>query len=111
MSAQRRIDHGDLVAATIDLAVAAESVIRRAVDAQLPADTPDWTRKTVARIKISTLIDKPSDYGLPSLVSTVKTLNDVRNEIMHRGDDSRVQLRFYRDAAKAVDELISILAK
>jgi hypothetical protein len=115
MSAHRRIEHGDLVAATIDLAIAAESVIRRAVDAQLPADTPNWTRNTVARINMSTLIDKWPDYGLPAVsqlqwFSTVKRLIQVRNRIMHRWDDSRIQAEFCRDAARAVDELIAVLA-
>jgi len=44
MSAHRRIEHGDLTAATIDLAIAAESVIRRSVDEKLPPSTSERER-------------------------------------------------------------------
>jgi hypothetical protein len=113
MRAHRRIDNGDFVAATIDLAVAVESVIRRAVDAQLPADAANRSRKRVARINMSNLIDLWPAFGLPQLqsLSMVRTLFEVRNKIMHRGKDSSAQREFCRDAAQAVDELIAKLGQ
>jgi hypothetical protein len=62
MRAHRRIDNADLVAAIIDLAVAAESVIRRAVDRQLPANTSEGSRKKVARTNMSTLSGLIMDF-------------------------------------------------
>ena len=115
MSAQQRIENGDLPAAILDLAIAAESVTRYTLDAQLPTDTPKWTRDAVGRINISTLTDKWPEHNLPAIskspwFSTIRTLFQRRNDLMHRGDDQRVDISFCRDAASAVENLIAALS-
>jgi hypothetical protein len=114
MSAQQRIENDDLPAAIVDLAIAAESAIRSILGLQLPNDTPKWTRYAVGRINISTLTDRWVEYNLPAIshlpwFSTIRTLFQRRNELMHRGDNERVRALFCKDAASAVQKLITAL--
>src|SRR5437879_6303658 len=99
MSAYQRIEIGDLNAATSDLAIAAESVIRQFLDRTLPATTPKWARNMAARLNMSELLSKWLKFGFPAIsqlarFKEIKTLIDVRNGIMHRGADPRVNPRF-----------------
>jgi hypothetical protein len=114
MSAHRRIEHGDLTAAIIDLAIVVESVIRRTLDAQLPADTPKWTRSMAGRTTMTDLFNRWLEFNLPTIsdlpwFKVIMTLVEVRNAIMHRGNDQRLRLSFCRAAASAAEKLIVVL--
>lgn len=105
MSAQRRIEMGDLMAGTIDLAIAAESAIRQ---------YPHVSMRTRKR-KMSSLLTDWSKLGFPAITHlpwflSVATLFLVRNQIMHRGGDARVQPSFCRNALSAVGNLIAALS-
>ncbi len=114
MSAQQRIESGDMAAAILDLAIAAETIIRRSIDALLPSDTPEWTRDAIGRINISTFTDKWTEYGLPEISKaqwfpTIRLLLRRRNALMHRGDNDGIGVKFCRDAVSAVENLINAL--
>jgi hypothetical protein len=114
MSAHRRIEHGDLTAAVIDLAIAAESAIRRSVDERLVPATPEKERIKVGRIPMGALLDRWDKLGLPANSNLpwfrdIRALADVRNGIMHRGDDQRVQPDLCRQVSAAVEQLIVAL--
>jgi hypothetical protein len=103
-SARRRIDMNDLTAGTIDLAIAAESAIR-----QFPGTSMGARNGTMSNILANWL-----NLGFPpeshsSWFANVQTLFRVRNKLMHRGDDPRVQISFCRDATCAVESLIAAL--
>jgi hypothetical protein len=105
MSAQQRIEVGDLKASIVDLAIAAESVVR-----QFPK-VPSKMRK---KKRISELFRDWTQLGFPpvqhlSWFSDVKALVLVRNRIMHQGHDSRLTLQFCKSSASAVQQLIGLL--
>ena len=105
MSAQRRIDMHDLMAGTIDLAIAAESVIR-----QFPSISMRARRSTMSNLFANWIkLGFPAASHLAWFIK-VKTLFDVRNKIMHRGNDQRVDISFCRDTASAVEDLITALS-
>lgn len=104
MSAQRRIDMNDLRAGVIDLAIAAEAVIR-----QFPG-----VSMRVRESKMANLFAKWAALGFPRVshlpwFKKVETLFKVRNKLMHSGDSTRVQISFCRDASSAVADLIAAL--
>lgn len=104
MSAQRRIEMNDLNAGIIDLAIAAESVIRQFPGASMGA------RKN----RMSAIFANWTTLGFPSVshlfwFAKVETLFKARNELMHSGNGQRVQISFCRDVASAVKDLIAAL--
>jgi len=104
-NAERRIDINDLRAGIIDLAIAAESVIRQFPGASMRA----------RENKMSTIFANWTKFGFPPAshlpwFAKVDTLFKARNELMHRGDGNRVQISFCRDAASAVENLITALS-
>lgn len=104
MSAQQRIDMNDFTAGTIDLAIAAESVIR-----QFPKLSMHARTKTMSYLFTNwTKLGFPKSAHLPWFTK-VRTLFDVRNKILHRGNDGRVDLSFCHDARSAVEQLFATL--
>ncbi len=106
VSAQRRIDSNDLTAGTIDLAIAAESAIRQFRGVSM--------RKRKSN-KMSELLANWSKLGFPAVSDlpwfrNLEVLFDVRNKIMHRGDDQRVDISFCQNVASAVENLITALS-
>ena len=109
-SAERRIKQGDLRAAVIDLAVAAESAILLYRETNYPA-----RRSEFAKQKISDVFRKWTRCGLPpaehhAWFANVERLFDVRNGLMHRGDDASADISFCHQAFRAVSNLIALLA-
>jgi hypothetical protein len=105
-SAQRRIDMNDLRAGTIDLAIAAESIIR-----QFPRVSIKARKKTT----MSKLFEDWTKLGFPAVshlpwFARLDVLFKVRNKIMHSGDDQAIKISFCRDAVIAVERLIATLA-
>jgi len=104
MSAHRRIEHGDLTAAAIDLAIAAESVIKR-----FPHISQRASKSTM-----SYLLGNWSRLGFPPSThlpwfTNVEALFKVRNKIMHEGADPRVDISFCQQSLSTVEYLIKAL--
>jgi hypothetical protein len=119
MSAQRRIEFGDYRAASIELAIAAESIMRRFFDkvilpsAILPI-APKWAQKKIVDPKMSELLERWTQFGFPDKTqltwfNTIDKLTKVRNGIMHSGEDPEANTEFCRCAASAVEHLITLL--
>jgi len=105
MSAERRLDMNDLRAATIDLAIAAESKIR-----QFPGASRGARKNTISNIFANwTRFGFPATSRFPWFAQ-VKILFRVRNKLMHSGEDRDLQLVFCREAAAAVENLIVALS-
>ncbi len=112
MSAQRRIESSDLRAATIDLAIAAESAIRQCLNRRQSATASQKQRNEIAQTPVAKLVNRLSENGFPatselSWLKDIKELIKTRNGIMHRGKDPLVSPSFYRLAAIAVENLIA----
>jgi hypothetical protein len=101
-SSQRRIEAIDLRAGVIDLAIAAEATIKQ----YSPVS------KTKRDKKVSEILDKWDQFGFPPAgpwLSDLKTLNQVRNYIMHRGDEKQVDPALCKRSLAAVKNLIGLL--
>jgi hypothetical protein len=101
-SAARRIEVADLQAGVIDLAIGAEAAIR-----QFPR-----VSMTKRKNKLSTILDNWDQFGFPPAgqwFSDLRTLIDVRNQIMHSGADKRLNLSFCKKSLSAVKSLTGLL--
>jgi hypothetical protein len=101
-SSQRRIEAADLRAGVIDLAIAAEAAI-----AQYPHVSKTKRDKTISKI-----LDNWDQFGFPPAspwLSDLRNLNPVRNDIMHRGDDTQVDLELCKKSLAAIKNLINLL--
>ena len=111
ISAQQRLDNGDNIASILDLAIAAESLIRNTLDNLLPVDLPHGFRKSMQRLNISDVLARWQKFGLPPLetLDCIRTLFDIRNKLMHRGSDDRANTDFCKSASSAVSILIDTI--
>ena len=107
-SAHQRMEAGDRLGAMLDLAVAVEARIRTALDAKLPSSTAKGIRRAINRQNMSDLFRHWQDYELPNFpnLACLKTLVEIRNEIMHNGTAKRGDAAFFKTTAKAVVQLI-----
>jgi hypothetical protein len=86
----------------IDLAIAVEATIK-----QYPP-----VSKTKRDKPVSEILDKWDQFGFPPAgpwLSDLKTLNQVRNYIMHRGDEKQVDPALCKRSLAAVKNLIGLL--
>lgn len=114
MSAHQRIEVGDYRTASIELAIAAKSVFLRFFDKAVLPHAPKWVYKKFEKPKMSELLGLWNLFGLPDKLQltwfkTIVQLNDVRNGVMHRGDDQKANNKFCKCAASAVEHLITLL--
>jgi hypothetical protein len=101
-SAARRIEVADFKAGVIDLAIGAEAAIR-----QFPR-----VSMTKRKNRLSMILDNWDHFGFPPAgqsFSDLRTLIDVRNQIMHSGADNRLNLSFCKKSLSAVKGLIGLL--
>jgi hypothetical protein len=101
-SSRRRVEAGDLREGIIDLTIAAEAAIR-----QFPRVSKRNRRK-----KLSNIFNDWDQFGFPQAgpwFSDLKVLVDVRNEIMHSGDQTRIDMNLCGRSLSAVKELIGLL--
>jgi len=115
-SAERRIDGGDFVAATLDLAIAAESAVRRAVDLSLPATSSIHIRNVISKFPMSQVLRDWKKFGLPSPTGAtpfdkqaIERLFAVRNGLMHQGAESTVTAAWCRERVVDVKNLVRAL--
>jgi len=102
---------GDSVTATLNLAIAAESLIRTYIERKMPSGISKGLKDTAHRINISNLLNKWNSFGLPdfSEVNILRNIFEVRNKLMHSGKDDRANQQNFIISGKAVASLVEAL--
>ena len=110
-SGHREMIAGDSVTATLNLAIAAESLIRTYIERKMPSGISKGLKDTAHRINISNLLNKWNSFGLPdfSEVNILRNIFEVRNKLMHSGKDDRANQQNFIISAKAVASLVEAL--
>ncbi len=110
-SAHREMSEGNGTTGILNLAIAAESVIRFTIEKQIPAGMPEGLVDAIQRINISNIIAKKNKFEFHNLkdMKNIKLLFEIRNKIMHHGKDNRVTEGIFLICASSVRNLIGQL--
>ena len=110
-SSFREMRDGDGNAAILNLAIAAESLIRSHIEDRMPEGLPKGFADSIQRINISNILSATTKFGLPKLgeLINLRLLFEMRNLVMHRGKDERIDRKIFGMCASSVRSLIKNL--